>query len=118
MYGLTIRELLFTGANGKLTRNHRMAWLATAFLVLSTAVSCKCLTSHFLIQLIFTITQHAMVDLIRLNEGLVNQRNTFKGGPNGFFADATQEYFLIRSGIYITQTLLADAVVVCCFFFQ
>ncbi|THU91644.1 hypothetical protein K435DRAFT_780608 [Dendrothele bispora CBS 962.96] len=88
MYGATLREVVFSP--GKV--NHKMVALATAFFVLSTA--------------------HAIVDLIRLNEGLVNERNTFPGGPEVFFADATQLYFLIRSGFYLTQTLLADAVVV------
>jgi len=42
----------------------------------------------------------------------VNLRDSFPGGPDVFFADATQKYFLIRSGFYLAQTLLADAVVV------
>ncbi|THU90590.1 hypothetical protein K435DRAFT_728208 [Dendrothele bispora CBS 962.96] len=89
LYGATIRELI-SSQTSRVDR--RMIALATAFLTLTTA--------------------HAITNLLRLNEGLVNLRDSFQGGPPAFFSSATQTYFLVRSGFYATQTLLADAVVV------
>ena len=51
-------------------------------------------------------------DIIRLEEGLVSQRDTFPGGPQAFFADVTQPIFVSRNSIFVLQTLLGDGVVV------
>ncbi|THU75349.1 hypothetical protein K435DRAFT_615763, partial [Dendrothele bispora CBS 962.96] len=54
-------------------------------------------------------------NLIRLNEGLVNKRDSSfsnGSGPAAFFSDALQTSFLVMNVIYSIQTLLADAVVV------
>jgi len=59
-------------------------------------------------------TIHAIVDLIRLNLGLVVLRDTFPKGPVGFFADPAQEIFLLKSSLYLAETLLADGVVIYC----
>jgi hypothetical protein len=50
--------------------------------------------------------------MIRLEEGLVLQRDTFPGGPQAFFADEGQVTFISRNSIFILQTALGDAVVV------
>ena len=51
-------------------------------------------------------------DIIRIEEGLVFQRDTFPGGPSAFFADVAQLTFMARNILYIMQTLLGDGVVV------
>lgn len=53
-----------------------------------------------------------VVDIIRLEDGLVKYRDTFPKGPAAFFADVTQETYVAKNAIYILQTLLADGVVV------
>jgi hypothetical protein len=53
-----------------------------------------------------------VVDIIRIEEGLVKYRNTFPGGPVAFFADDTQETYVIKSAVIVMQTLLGDGVVV------
>jgi len=72
--------------------NRPMATLASLFFVLSTS--------------------HAIVDLIRVNQGFVNERNSFEGGPPAYFSDVAQTLFVVRSTIYAAQTLLGDAVVI------
>ncbi|THU75162.1 hypothetical protein K435DRAFT_974934 [Dendrothele bispora CBS 962.96] len=91
LYGATVRRL----ASSRVPRvGRRMIALATVFFALSTA--------------------HAIVNLIRLNEGLVNKRDSSPNGsgPAAFFSDASQTSFMVMNFIYSTQTLLADAVVV------
>ncbi|KAG2106965.1 uncharacterized protein F5147DRAFT_761464 [Suillus discolor] len=57
-------------------------------------------------------TMHMVVDIIQLEDGLVKYRNTFPGGPAAFFADYTQETYVVKVAAIVTQTLLADGVVV------
>lgn len=59
-------------------------------------------------------TTHLVVDIIRIEEGLVKYRNTFPGGPVAFFADGTQETYVIKSAVVVMQTLLGDGVVKSC----
>jgi len=53
-----------------------------------------------------------VVDIIRIEDGLVKYRDTFSGGPAAFFADVSQETYVIKNAIYILHTLLGDGVVV------
>lgn len=53
-----------------------------------------------------------VIDIIRLNDGLVKYRDTFPGGPVGFFTDIIQKLYATKIAIYNLQTLLADGVVV------
>lgn len=53
-----------------------------------------------------------IVDIVRIDEGLVKLRDTFPGGPLAFFEDVAQKTFVIKNGIYALQTLLGDGVVV------
>ncbi|KAF5361116.1 hypothetical protein D9758_009084 [Tetrapyrgos nigripes] len=87
MFGSTMRSLLRTPPV-----NVKMVAITLVFFTLSTS--------------------HAIIDIVRLNQGFVNERNSFPGGPNAFFGDATQIFFLIRSSLYVAQTLVADGVVI------
>jgi hypothetical protein len=53
-----------------------------------------------------------VVGIIRIEDGLVKYRDTFPGGPAAFFADASQETWVVKNAIIILQTLLGDGVVV------
>ena len=53
-----------------------------------------------------------IVDIVRIDEGLVKYRNTFHGGPLGFFGDVAQNTFVMKNAIYTLQTLVGDGVVV------
>jgi hypothetical protein len=53
-----------------------------------------------------------IVNIIRVEDGLVKYRDTYPGGPVAFFADPSQKTLLILRGLYVLQTMLADGVVV------
>jgi hypothetical protein len=57
-------------------------------------------------------TAHMIVNIIRVEDGLVKYRDTYPGGPVAFFADPAQITLLILRGLYVLQTLLADGVVI------
>jgi len=56
--------------------------------------------------------KHMVVDIVRIDEGLVKYRDTFPGGPVAFFEDIAQNTFVIKNAIYTLQTLVGDGVVV------
>ncbi|KAG0707141.1 hypothetical protein DFH29DRAFT_797176 [Suillus ampliporus] len=64
------------------------------------------------ILLLILSTAHMIVDIIRIEEGLVTYRDTFPGGPPAFFADVAQNTFVIKNGIYTLQTMLGDGMVI------
>jgi len=64
------------------------------------------------ILLLVLSTTHIIMDIYRIEQGLVAQRNTFPGGPPAFFADVTQPTFVMKNIIYTLQTLLGDGVVI------
>ncbi|KAG0700783.1 hypothetical protein DFH29DRAFT_1000806 [Suillus ampliporus] len=64
------------------------------------------------ILLLILSTAHMVVDIIRLEYGLVTYRNTFSGGPTAFFEDITQPTWVIKNEIYALQTMLGDGVVI------
>ncbi|KAI9461345.1 hypothetical protein HD554DRAFT_2176309 [Boletus coccyginus] len=90
LYGFSL--LLFIATIWVLTYDRAMISVAVVLLVLSTA--------------------HMVVDIVRLDEGLVKYRDTFPGGPVAFFGDVTQNTFIIKNVIYALQTLVGDAVVI------
>ncbi|EGN94584.1 hypothetical protein SERLA73DRAFT_188561 [Serpula lacrymans var. lacrymans S7.3] len=97
LYGFSV--LMYVGTIWSLTNgrkkhdvNMKMVAIASALLVLSTV--------------------HMIMDIIRVEEGLVQYRDTFPGGPNGFFADVAQWSFVYKNVIYTLQTLLGDGVVI------
>jgi hypothetical protein len=69
------------------------------------------LASYILYHLL-KFPKHMIVDIIRLEDGLVKYRDTFPGGPAAFFADVSQMTYVVKNAIYILHTLLGDGVVV------
>lgn len=57
-------------------------------------------------------TVHMVVGIIRIEDGLVKQRDTFPGGPAAFFADISEETLVVKNAILVLQTLLGDGVVI------
>lgn len=64
------------------------------------------------IMLFVLSTAHMIVDIIRLEDGLVKYRDTFPDGPAAFFADVSQMTYVVKNAIYISHTLLGDGVVI------
>jgi len=102
-----------TYEQGRHASNRPMISVAIVLLVLSTFVStfvgAQDLDSLPDRPLSF---KHMVVDIVRIDEGLVKYRDTFPGGPVAFFGDVTQGTFVIKNAIYALQTLLGDGVVV------
>lgn len=97
LYGFSV--LMFMGTIWSLTYKRRVqdvnrpiAIVACLLLILSTA--------------------HMVVNIIRVEDGLVKYRNTFPDGPAAFFADVSQQTYVIKHSFYVMQTLLADGVVI------
>ncbi|KAG2340475.1 hypothetical protein BDR05DRAFT_966754 [Suillus weaverae] len=97
LYGFSV--LMFIGTIWALTYNCRVqdinrpvAVVAVLLLILSTA--------------------HIVVNIIRIEDGLVKYRDTYPGGPSAFFADVSQDTFVVKHVFYVMQTLLADGVVI------
>ncbi|KAG2033009.1 hypothetical protein BDR03DRAFT_712893 [Suillus americanus] len=57
-------------------------------------------------------TTHMVVGIIRVEDGLVKQRDTYPGGSAAFFANVAEETFVVKDAIIILQTLLGDGVVI------
>ncbi|KAG0709185.1 hypothetical protein DFH29DRAFT_820571 [Suillus ampliporus] len=64
------------------------------------------------ILLLILSTAHMVVDIIRLEDGLVKYRDTLPGGSVAFFRDINQKTYVIKYTIYALQTLLGDGVVI------
>ncbi|KAG1773169.1 hypothetical protein EDD22DRAFT_767721 [Suillus occidentalis] len=62
--------------------------------------------------LMFLLSTHMVVVVIRTEDGLVKYRDTFPGGPLAFFADVSQETFVAKCVTYVLQTLLGDGVMI------
>ncbi|KAG2141104.1 hypothetical protein DEU56DRAFT_283853 [Suillus clintonianus] len=98
LYGFSV--LMFIGTMWALTYKHHMrdrvnrpiTVVAVLLLVLSTA--------------------HMVIDIIRIEDGLVKSRDTFPGGPEAYFAEISLGTFVVKNTIYILQTLLGDGVVI------
>ena len=112
---------MFIGTVWVLTRkqgNHASNWkrlsIAIILLVLSTTVSSFADTRGpiSLPNNPCLFFKHVVVDIVRIDEGLVKFRNTFPGGPVAFFEDIAQHTFVIKNALFTLQTLLGDAVVV------
>ncbi|KAI0055290.1 hypothetical protein BV25DRAFT_1833279 [Artomyces pyxidatus] len=57
-------------------------------------------------------TMHIGVDIHRIIQGLVDNRNFIPGGPPVWFEDVSQFTFVFKSAIYSFQTITGDAVVI------
>ncbi|KAG1730543.1 uncharacterized protein EDB91DRAFT_1156941 [Suillus paluster] len=97
LYGFSV--LMFMGTIWTLTHERRMQDINRPITVVA-------------ILLFMLSTAHMIVNIIRAEDAFVTYRDTFKGGSVGFFADVTQETYVIKHGIYLAQTLLADGVVI------
>ncbi|KAG1851840.1 hypothetical protein DFJ58DRAFT_684760 [Suillus subalutaceus] len=53
-------------------------------------------------------TAHIVLSIIRIEYGFV----TYQGVPAAYFADVSQETYVIKNSIYVLQTLLGDAVAI------
>ncbi|KAG1865982.1 hypothetical protein F4604DRAFT_983460 [Suillus subluteus] len=58
--------------------------------------------------LLLVLSTHIVLGIIRAEYGFV----TYQGVPAVYFADASQETFVIKNSIYVVQTLLGDAVAI------
>jgi hypothetical protein len=106
---------MFIGTIWALTYKHHMrdvnrpiTAVAVLLLALSTAVSFLRFTYNVMLKSF----KHMIVDIIRTEEGLVQYRDTFPGGPEAFFAEIARKTFVVKNAIFILQTLLGDGVVV------
>ncbi|KAG2338939.1 hypothetical protein BDR05DRAFT_892576 [Suillus weaverae] len=64
------------------------------------------------ILLLILSTAHIVLNIIRTEYGLVTYRDTYQGGPAAYFADVSQKTYVIKTSIYVLQTLLGDAVAI------
>lgn len=64
------------------------------------------------ILLLLLSTAHIVMSIIRVYDGLVKYRDTYPDGPVAFFANVSQETYVINDTLYVLQTLLADGVVI------
>lgn len=97
LYGFSV--LMFIGTMWALTYKNSMqdvnrpvAAAAVLLLVLSTA--------------------HIVLGIIRTEYGLVTYRDTYQDDPAVYFADVSQETYVVKNSIYVLQTLLGDAVAI------
>lgn len=97
LYGFSV--LMFMGAIWALTYDRRMRDVNRPI----TAVA---------ILLLILSTTHILVNIARVKDGLVTYRYTFPGGSTAFFGDVTQRTYIIKHALYISQTLLADGVMI------
>lgn len=97
LYGFSV--LMFMGTIWTLTYKQRMKDINRPIAVVA-------------ISLLILSTAHMIVDIIRIEQGLVTYRDTFPGGPPAFFADVAQETFVIKNVIYTLQTMLGDGILI------
>ncbi|KAG1724546.1 hypothetical protein EDB19DRAFT_1644536 [Suillus lakei] len=97
LYGFSV--LMFTGTIWALTYKCRMQDINRPIAVVA-------------ILLLLVSTVHMIVTIIRVENGFVKYRNTWPGGPAAFFADITEETYVIKHALYIFQTVVADGVMV------
>ncbi|KAG2136634.1 hypothetical protein DEU56DRAFT_355685 [Suillus clintonianus] len=97
LYGFSV--LMFVGTIWALTYKRQMQDVNRPIAVVA-------------IMLLLVSTVHIIVTIIHLENGLVRYRDTWSGGPAAFFADVTTETYVIKHGLLILQTVLADAVMV------
>ncbi|KAG1850806.1 hypothetical protein DFJ58DRAFT_793139 [Suillus subalutaceus] len=97
LYGFS--TLLFIGTVWSLTYKRRMQDINLPILIVA-------------VLLLILSTAHIVVNIIRAEDGLVKYANTYPGGPSAYFADVSQNTYVIKHSFYVMQTLLADGVVI------
>ncbi|KAG1789493.1 uncharacterized protein HD556DRAFT_773942 [Suillus plorans] len=97
LYGLSV--LMFIGTMWAMTYKHSMRDVNRPVAAAS-------------ILLLILSTAHIILGIMRIEYGLVTYRDTFPGGPAGYFADVSQETYVIKNSIYVLQTLLGDGMAI------
>ncbi|KAG1725529.1 hypothetical protein EDB19DRAFT_264139 [Suillus lakei] len=97
LYGFSI--LLFMGTIWSLTYKQRIQDVNRPIAVVA-------------ILLWMLSTAHIIVNIIRVEYAFVKYRSTYPGGPAAFFADVSQQTYVLKHALYVLQTLLADGVVI------
>ncbi|KAG2137927.1 hypothetical protein DEU56DRAFT_343655 [Suillus clintonianus] len=97
LYGFSV--LMFMGTIWALTYKSRMQDINRPIAMVA-------------ILLLLVSTVHMIVTIIRVENGFVKYRDTWPGGPAAFFADITEETYVIKHALYIFQTVVADGVMV------
>ncbi|KAG2747194.1 hypothetical protein P692DRAFT_201773328 [Suillus brevipes Sb2] len=97
LYGFSV--LLFIGTLWSLTYKRHMQDINRPILIVA-------------ILLFILSTAHMVVNIIRAEDGLVRDRDMYPAGPAAYFADVSQQTYVIKHSFYVMQTLLADGVVI------
>lgn len=97
LYGFSV--LLFIGTLWSLTYKRHMQDINQPILIVA-------------ILLFVLSTAHMVVNIIRAEDGLVRDRDMYPAGPAAYFADVSQQTYVIKHSFYVMQTLLADGVVI------
>ncbi|KAF8553232.1 hypothetical protein OG21DRAFT_1497832 [Imleria badia] len=72
-------------------------------------VNRKMLTVACMLPLFSTV--HIVTNMIRVIQGLILYRDSYKGGPIGYFSDLSQWTFVAKNHVFTAQTLIGDGVV-------
>ena len=113
MFGGTIWVLLSRRSTHQV--NRKMLTVACLLLVFSTVVSVSfvLLDKHRTeIHSFLGSIQHLAIHIIRAMDGLILYRDTYPGGPIGYFSDVSQWTFVSKNHVYTAQTLIGDGVIV------
>jgi len=97
LYGFSV--LMFIGTLW--TMVHGSTWKQVNHLMFVVAILLFILSSA-----------HMAIDIKRIDEGFVTQRETYPGGPIAFFANSAQYTFVAKNAIYSFQTILGDGIVI------
>ncbi|KAH8079073.1 hypothetical protein BXZ70DRAFT_652915 [Cristinia sonorae] len=62
--------------------------------------------------LIILATMEFAVNIVRVVKGCINDGPNYPTGIEGWFSDVSEQTFVMKSGLYNTQTLILDAVVI------
>ncbi|KAG2088952.1 uncharacterized protein F5147DRAFT_726495 [Suillus discolor] len=97
LYGFSI--LMFIGTVWALTYKRRMRDVNRPVAVVA-------------VLLLLVSTAHIIMTIIHVENGLVKYRDTWPGGPAAFFTDITEETYVIKHALYVSQTVLADGLMI------
>jgi len=97
LYGFSL--LMFIGTVWTMIKGR--PWKEVNHLMLTVAV------------LLFILsTIHISVDVRRIWQGFVAERDTYPGGPVAFFANVAESTFVFKNAVYTLQTALGDGIVI------
>ncbi|KAG1797349.1 uncharacterized protein HD556DRAFT_252115 [Suillus plorans] len=97
LYGFSI--LMFIGTVWALTYKRRMRDINRPVAVVA-------------VLLLLVSTAHIIMTIVHVENGLVKYRDTWPGGPAAFFTDVTEETYVIKHALYISQTVIADGLMI------